>query len=310
MNIMDSQEKLLARTMFMLEIYRRKGNSFQDFFVNIMTKFDNEFIPVKPHGAEGDRKNDGFIPTKGIYYQVYAPEDPDYKISKAIKKCKEDFKGLLSFWNDKNPIKEFYFVFNEEYRGVYPEVLSIISDIQNDNPDIKIGLFICKDLENIFWKLTDDQRISILSFIPEPEKIEMIDCEALIEVVNFLLGNQKPIDIEKGLFVPDFGEKIKFNNLSNIVSGLLISASQQVSVLDDYFSANSDFSREYLQKKFITLYSDGLSIIKDNIQNRSDIIFFYILKNASPRESKHIQDAVLVLMSYFFETCDIFEEPK
>lgn len=306
---METQEKLLARTMFQLQVYRKKGSSFQDFFVEIMTKFDPEFIPIKPQGSYGDRKNDGFIPSKGIYYQVYSPEDPDYKISNAIKKCKEDFSGLLSYWNDKTPVKEFHFVFNEEYRGAYPEIISTIGDMQKNNPEIKINIFICKDLENIFWELSKDNQIAILSFIPEPEKIETIDYEALTEAINFLLENQKPISIEKGLNVPDFLEKIKFNKLSNIVSSLLTSASQQVSALEDYFGANSDFSRQQLQKKFIALYNEGLEYIKEDVENRNDLIFFYILKSGCPKETKQVQDAVLVLMSYFFEACDIFEEP-
>ena len=307
---METQEKQLAGMMFKLEIYKRKGSAFQDFFVGIMTKYDTDFIPVKPQGSIGDRKNDGFIPSKGIYYQVYSPEDPDYKITNAVKKCKEDFAGLVSYWNDKTPVKEFYFVFNEEYRGAYPEIITTLGEIQKDNPGIKTGLFICKDLENIFWKLAIDDQISILNYIPQPEKIEMIDYEALTDVVNFLLEKQKPLDIEKGLNVPDFTEKIKFNNLSSVVAGLLVSANQQVSTLEDYFSSNSDFSREQLQKKFINLYNESMECMKDDITNRSDLVFFDILKNASPKETKQVQDAVLVLMSYFFETCDIFEEPK
>lgn len=307
---MNAHEKLLAQKMFQLEVYKRKGTAFQDFFVSIMTKFDHDFTPVKPHGSQGDRKNDGFIPSKGIYYQVYAPEDPEYKITTAIKKCKDDFSGLLDFWNNKTPIKEFNFVFNEEYRGAYPEVLSVIDEIQKVNTSIKIGLFICKDLENVFWSISDSDRIAITNYIPEPEKIEMIDYEALTSVVNFLLENQTPLDVNKGLSVPDFGEKIKFNNLSSVVSSLLISSSQQVSILDDYFSANSDFSREHLQKKFISIYNESLESIKNDAPNKSDLVFFNILENSSPQKSKQVQDAVLVLMSYFFETCDIFEEPK
>ena len=47
---MNAHEKLLAQKMFQLEVYKRKGTAFQDFFVSIMTKFDHDFTPVKPHG--------------------------------------------------------------------------------------------------------------------------------------------------------------------------------------------------------------------------------------------------------------------
>ena len=309
---MNSDEKLLAQKMFRLKMYQQKGMAFQAFFVDVMTRFDPDFTPVKPHGQEGDKKNDGFIPSKGKYYQVYAPEAPDNKksISTAIKKCKKDFAGLLDFWDSKTPIKEFYFVFNEEYRGAYPEILAVLSEIQKNNPKIKASIFICKDLENIFWEISDDDRAWLINCIPSPQKIEMVDYDALTEAINYIIENKIPIDGNNNLVVPDFDKKIKFNNLSPVVAALLTTANQQASALEDYFEANSNFSREYLQKKFINFYVEALKRIREDLPDKSDLVFLNILEKSSPRKERHVQDAVLVLMAYFFETCDIFKEPK
>ena len=45
-------------------------------------------------------------------------------------------------------------------------------------------------------------------------------------------------------------------------------------------------------------------------ENKSDLIFFYILEHAYDNKTADIQQAILVLMAYYFESCDIFEEPK
>ena len=54
------------------------------------------------------------------------------------------------------------------------------------------------------------------------------------------------------------------------------------------------------------LYEEG----KEKIGDDSDTIFYYILNEANPFPEKKLpQDAVIVLMSYYFEACDIFEPP-
>ena len=87
---MDENEMFYALKEFKLKRLQLKGNSFEDFFVNIMKYHCNEFESVKPWGALGDRKNDGFIKSKGIYYQVYAPEDLPSREGSAIVKLIED----------------------------------------------------------------------------------------------------------------------------------------------------------------------------------------------------------------------------
>jgi len=42
----------------------------------------------------------------------------------------------------------------------------------------------------------------------------------------------------------------------------------------------------------------------------NNLIFFDVLNSVVPDNSKRTQDAALVLMAYFFESCDIFEDPN
>jgi len=72
---MNDQEKALARLLFQNKINSLEGTAFENFFSQIMNYEDSEFEQIKPWGNIGDRKNDGFIRDKGIYFQVYAPED-------------------------------------------------------------------------------------------------------------------------------------------------------------------------------------------------------------------------------------------
>jgi len=74
--------------------------------------------------------------------------------------------------------------------------------------------------------------------------------------------------------------------------------------LKKYFHRQSEL-KLILQKKFNGLYLQGIEIFKDD----SDSIFVHILDKSCFNKSKSIRDSVIVLISYYFEYCDIFEEP-
>jgi hypothetical protein len=74
---MTSQEKALAGILFKTKIYENEGQAFERLFTQIMNYAYPEFIQIKPQGRYGDRKNDGYTPSLGHYYQVYAPENPE-----------------------------------------------------------------------------------------------------------------------------------------------------------------------------------------------------------------------------------------
>ena len=72
---MTQEEKQIAIYIFRNRVLEANGNSFEELFTLVMQSANPNFIQVKPQGQLGDKKNDGFDPNTGIFYQVYAPED-------------------------------------------------------------------------------------------------------------------------------------------------------------------------------------------------------------------------------------------
>ena len=93
---MNAEEKTLARKLFKLKVHEANGQAFEDMFVAIMTYAESDFQPIKPWGNIGDRKNDGYIKSKGVFFQVFSPEDITKTYVKVIQKLKNDFNGLLA----------------------------------------------------------------------------------------------------------------------------------------------------------------------------------------------------------------------
>ncbi len=112
---MNVQEKALARTFFKLKIHEANGQAFEELFTAIMNYSEVDFRSIKPWGNIGDRKNDGYIKSKGIFFQVFSPEEISKSYLKIVKKLNDDFTGLQAQWS---PINEFYFVINDKYHGV------------------------------------------------------------------------------------------------------------------------------------------------------------------------------------------------
>ena len=72
---MNNEEKTLARHLFVNRLLKANGQKFEDIFTAVMNYAEPDFQQIKPWGNIGDRKNDGYIKSKGIFFQVFAPEE-------------------------------------------------------------------------------------------------------------------------------------------------------------------------------------------------------------------------------------------
>ena len=297
---MNVQEKTFARQLFQNKILKADGQIFEDIFSAVMNYAETDFQQIKPWGNIGDRKNDGYIKNKGIFYQVYAPEDIRKSYTNVVSKLKEDFDGLKAQWS---PVNEFYFVVNDKYKGVNADCEKIIQEIKISHNLNNAGFLTAKHLENILFELEDDQIYSITGFIPDPANIKQLDFSILNEVIGHIMKLPLNEGDKPKIVPPNWNEKIKLNVLSESVSQLLSNGSIQLPYLAEYLKNNSDFLADSLRDKMNEVYSQE----KEN--KSGDELFWAIVNSASPKAEQMYQTSVIVIMSKYFETCDIFEEP-
>jgi len=158
---MGSIDKNYLRLQFWNKVYQKEATEFQSFFEDIMQKAFPDFQKIRPYGNKGDAGNDGYRAIKGIYYQVYAPKNPNEKEAKAAQKLKEDFDKLKDSWDQISTIKIFYFVFNDKGAGVTIKIEKALAELKNDNQNIEFKKFTPKDLEEIFFTLRKDQILAL-----------------------------------------------------------------------------------------------------------------------------------------------------
>ena len=155
---MKALDRNYLSLQFRNKIHSKNATEFQSFFENIMEKAFSNFKKVPSGGGDGG--NDGWIKELGRYYQVYAPNTPATKDSYAASKLKSDFQKLKENWSNIKELKEYYFVFNDKYFGSKkPE--GAIAELKITNTDIEFKVFLAKDLENLFFELSESDILSL-----------------------------------------------------------------------------------------------------------------------------------------------------
>lgn len=303
---MTQEEKQIAIYIFRNRVLEANGNSFEELFTLVMQSANPNFIQVKPQGQLGDKKNDGFDPNTGIFYQVYAPEDLSTTEDKAIKKLHTDFNGLKSYWPTIGyPVKEFYYVVNDKYKGVGPGLLTNVNDLKTKNSDIKIDLFLTNKLQGVFESLDETKIFNIIGFVPNAD-IAMLKMDVLHKVIEHIMNTKTNSKLPLIPNNPNFNKKIQINGLRSEIASMMGTALINVASIDDYFRNNNNFLRDELRNRFNGLYLSVKNSFSDPNQ-----IFAEVYEQSLPQNATQAHaNAVMTLMAYYFECCDIFESPE
>ncbi len=301
---MNLQERTIARILFENKIFKSNGQSFENLFTEIMTYNEPNFRKIKAWGNIGDLKSDGYIPEKGIYFQVFAPEDITKSYPDVVKKIETDFTGLLEKWT---PINEYYFVVNDKFNGVNANSEKTLTSLAEKYKLKKSGFYTADNLNKLVFSLDDDIIQKIVGFLPNIDNLSNLDYSILKKVIGYIM--ELPLPIQSGKIKrPDWNEKIEFNKLSLHSAKLLDFGSINLGGLDKYL-ANQSFLAQELQEQMTGIYNK----IKNNwkeLKHTGDNIFHEIITECSPEQKSIYQIPVLTIMSKYFESCDIFEDPK
>lgn len=305
---MSDEQKRVIRTFFELAIHKKNGTEFQNFFQDIMERRNIGFISVAPQGRRGDGGNDGMIPDEGKYFQCYAPVNAEDKVQYAIKKLEDDFVKLKSNWDAQYcKIKEYIYVFKNKYQGIYPDILMVIKDLEKKyKPEnVSFKLFLAKNLEDEFMKLDEVDMSSCLGTFLPPNDLNF-DAKYLQDVIQFLVKNYQPFvdsDFPDNI---DLVKKIQFNRVGKVFANYLKLGSYYEADLQKYFKLNSNFVEEQLSIIFKQYYKEAKEEYA-NLENLSDKILASIWSRATP--NPYLSQISMILISHYFEICDILEEP-
>ena len=260
-------------------------------------KFPGDFHPVRPYGPKGDLKCDGFRASDGTVFQCYAPDA--VKLEPLLAKLNEDFAGALVHWTTK--MRRWEFVHNDS-RGLPAEAVQRIAELNMANPSVALTVCGEAELRLIAMSLALHQLEDLFGAVPSGRVLEKLNFDALRPVLLAIQG-QEP-DAEPSLMAPS-AAKLERNALSQDAAGLLRQGRRREQLVEAFFASwpDPDLGEEIAQAfrvRYQGLKAAGLSL--DNIFG--ELQAFAGGMTGEPAR----QGAVLAVLSYFFERCDIFED--
>ncbi|MGA3143777.1 MAG: ABC-three component system protein [Verrucomicrobiota bacterium] len=285
---------------FKCDFLEKKGNAFQDFFSELMQKVHPaDFIPTKPWGKVGDKKNDGYLKSARTLFQVYAPDE--MTASKAISKIGADFDGALPYW--KTHFDRWVFVHNS--KGLGPDALKKLLEIGKKHPKIKIESWGFEELRREFWKLPEHEIVGWFGAGPTAEALLKLGYEDLRVVLEAIAKQTPPLNDP---IKPVDPGKLAANALSTDAESLLAAGMRKAKLVEKFFAEWHDptfgdvvteaFGNEYRRLKSLKLSPDDIFV---HLQD---------FAGGKLRGNSTHQTAVLAVLAHLFEECDIFEPPR
>ena len=279
---------------------RAKGNEFQTFFERLMElAYTGDFMACRPWGKIGDRKNDGFLKSERRLFQVYAPNE--MKATEAIKKITEDFEGAKVHWGTY--FDKWTFVHNA-VDGLPPHVHELILNFDKSNPGIVLEPWGMEKLRSVFRRLSVDDCSSWFGLAPTEETKAGLGFEDLRPVLESLASKTISGDLPVNPVPPG---KIEANDLSESVSILLKSGIAKSPLVSAFLET---WYNETLGEKLAVSFRVQYKRLRGTIHPNRIFSELQTWAGGSERGTPEHEMAVLTVLAYYFERCEIFEEPK
>lgn len=297
--VMDQLTRSWYEMAFECAFLRKKGDEFQKFFADLMERRfpDGDFIRVRPWGKSGDRKNDGYLKSQKKLFQVYAPNEMTEAV--ALRKIQEDFNGALPHW--EHYFNEWIFVHNGR-EGVGPGIAKKLLDLGAENKQVSAKSWGFEDLRRLLFELSEEDISALLG--PAPSQRDFLQVGfADLQIVLRSISRQQASPM------PDLSQvprgKIEINKLSAEVEVLINAGRFKSPSVGKFFEHYPD--PEY-GDQIVQAFKDKYDELR-RADLSADSIFRKLQIFAGgelTQEPKH-QAAVLSVLAYLFDQCDIFE---
>ena len=284
---------------FEIAYVSKRGNEFQDWFADIMEmRYPSDFKRTYPWGKSGDLKCDGFLPSKRMLFQVYAPNE--LKERDTLRKIEGDYAGALKYW--KRYFDTWVFVHNSK-KGLSAKVIQKMEDLKGKRPPDVIHWGYTELHIEVFKLPLDDLR-RLFGPAPTVEDMHNFQYENLANVLKYvaLKPPAKDPDIHPVTF-----KKLNANGLSDDSKDLIKLGNRKSLYVGEFFKQwhNPTYGDEVsasFKQEYIRLKNEGLL---------PEEIFANLLLFTGASRVTHSRDrtAVYALIAYLFWACDIFERP-
>lgn len=301
---MDRLQQLSYEKDFRIAFLEARGDGFQRLFEKLMAKaYPNDFMACRPWGNVGDRKNDGYLPSRRTLFQSYAPND--LTAAEAIKKIHEDFEGAKAYWEEY--FDEWTFVHNAFDGRLGPHIIEALLRLGKENPSIKIGQCGLEEMLSTFRQLSLQDLESWFGPSLTMEANINLGYDDLLAVLAHIKIAPAPMasevkDVSRG--------KLEANLLSQAVADFLKIGMQKSQLVMQFFNT---WNKPVYGEQIASAFKSQYAALRDATPPlHPDEIFGRLeawaggMANTTPTHKA----AVLAVMAYLFDRCEIFEDAQ
>ena len=282
------------------------GTPFEGYVQSALKLLDVGFINPDPMGRFGDFGCDGLSGDGMTLYACYGSSSAIDGDKKLAKKIEDDFRRAIQEWPE---IENWVFVTNAK---VGPNSTKLLNELRKEHAvdsDCPIAILIWHRADD-FWvnvlNLLDSTKLDIIfPGVPHAQDVELADLVELLDSLKDIAPS--PGDIKETIDPVDEA-KMEYNSIPPATRLEFNSARSCVRRIDEWFGKQSDptlrdkkaaaFNRIYLKAN--KAHSEAREIVEE---------VYTALGGHDFRLDSKRANAVYVVTTYFFDTCDIFEKP-
>ena len=144
-----------------LELRRRSGTAFQDFFARLMSRaHGSDYVAVRSFGRLGDQGCDGYLRSSGEVFACYGAQNGEQgKVSSIVAKIRDDFDKARKNLTD---IMRAWTMVHNLIEGLPIEAVKAIETLASQHPDLKFDIFDRDRFAAVMKSLDDGGVASLL----------------------------------------------------------------------------------------------------------------------------------------------------
>ncbi|MCL2848754.1 MAG: hypothetical protein FWE61_01760 [Micrococcales bacterium] len=281
------------------------GTEFEDYVTGLLRLFHPDYVNPDPMGSRGDGGCDGLAERGTILYACYGSRATTDVAGKARRKLVSDFARGLECWSG---FTVWRFVTNALFGDGPTQQLVQMQQAHGPGSERPIDVQLWRapdDLwNNVVTRLDEDLLAELIPGVPHAESAELKDIVPLIETLRSGSAESGE-DLSTIRVVP--ATKMDYNRISavNLIEfnvGRLFSRR-----IDAWFGSQTDPGlRDSAARNFRQVYEAA----RRSTDVPSEIVeTIYAKFGSDPRLDQRLANAIYAVTAYFFDSCDIFEEP-
>lgn len=282
----------------------KSGIAFEQYVSRVLARFHEDYINPDPSGTLGDGGCDGLAESGTIFYACYGQRPNRNAERELAAKIDSDFARGLSQWDSFHTWK---FVTNAPVGPISLKSVTALQQAHDTSSQRPLTIRLVKT-EDLWVNIVGTLDTAILNELfpgaPGAENVDLIDLLPLLDTLGSSIAT-----IDSGADVlPVPATKMDFNELPD-ASRLEFNAGRLLAPrIDRWYEKSSDPGLyDSHGDKFRTLYREARAVT--NVPAEVLERLYVSVAGANFRMDGKRANAAFAVVSYFFDSCHIFETP-